>query len=121
VDALREDTLAQSAFGEWIVKHIVNWFAFSRGLQLGIERMEDIILVTGCDRTRSWTNVAFLGGQANAEGSYRVKVVERIDNSVQIQISSEHVMGGVLSHLPSQLYSLPPFAWVPTLGLLLRW
>ena len=94
VNARREDTLAQSAFGEWIVKHIDNLFAFSRELQLGIERMDEIILVTGCDCARSWTNVAFLGGQVNAKGSYGVRTVEGI------QFSSGHVPGGVLSHGP---------------------
>jgi hypothetical protein len=62
--------------------------------------MDEIILVTGCDCTRSWTNVAFLGGQVNARGSYGVRTVQRIDNSIQIQISPGHVAGGVLSHGP---------------------
>jgi hypothetical protein len=63
--------------------------------------MDEIILVTGCDRTRSWTNIAFLGGQVNAKGSYRVKTIEDIDNSIQkIQFSSGHVAGGVLGHGP---------------------
>jgi hypothetical protein len=56
------------------VKHIDSWFAFARKLGLGIEQMEEIILVTGCDRTRSWTNVAFLGGQADAQVSFGVRV-----------------------------------------------
>jgi len=45
VNACREDTLAKPAFGEWIVKQIDHCFAFARELQLGIEQMEDIILV----------------------------------------------------------------------------
>ena len=97
--ARREDTLAQSAFGEWIVKHVDDWFEFARELQLGIQRREEIILVTGCDRTRSWTNVAFLEGQVDAKGSYRVKAVESANN-VEVQYSSGHVAGGVLSHGP---------------------
>ena len=99
LDARREDTLAQSAFGEWIVKHIDDWFEFARELQLGIQRREGIILVTGCDRTRSWTNVAFLEGWVNANGSYKVKAVEGA-NDVEVQYSSGHVAGGVLKHGP---------------------
>jgi hypothetical protein len=99
VNARREDTLAQNAFGEWMVKHIDSWFAFAQKLQLGVEQMEEIILVTGCDRTRSWTNIAFLEGQVDAKGSYREKVVERADG-IEIQFSSGHVAGGVLSHGP---------------------
>jgi len=29
--------------------------------------MEDIILVTGCHRTKSWANAAFLGGYTDAQ------------------------------------------------------
>jgi len=46
VTARREGTLAQGDFGRWMVKHIDNWFAFSRKLGLGIENMEEVILVT---------------------------------------------------------------------------
>ena len=67
-------------FRDWIVKHIDRWFAFARERGLGIERMEEIILVTGCDHTRSWTNVAFFGSQhdgrvTHAQASFGVKVV----------------------------------------------
>jgi hypothetical protein len=82
------------------VKHIDSWFNFVRELQLGIDEMEEIILVTGCDRTKSWTNVAFWRGQANAKGSYGMKAVECADNSTEIQFSSGHVAGGVLNHGP---------------------
>ena len=55
------------------MKYIDNWFAFSRKLGLGIEQTEEIILVTGCDCTRSWTNVALLGNYANAQVSFGVQ------------------------------------------------
>ncbi len=41
--------------------------------------MEDIILVTGTHRTRSFTNVAFPGGQEDAQVSFRAKVDLRDD------------------------------------------
>jgi hypothetical protein len=100
LNARREDTLAQNAFGEWIVKHIDHWLAFAQELQRGVEHMEEIILVTGCDRTRSWTNIAFLEGRVDAKGSYKQNVVDRADGSVEVQFSSGHVPGGVLSHGP---------------------
>ena len=55
----REDTVAGGEFAEWMVKHIDCWFSFAKRLHPEIERMEDIILVTGCHRTKSWANVAF--------------------------------------------------------------
>jgi hypothetical protein len=61
--------------------------------------MEEIVLVTGCDRAKSWTNVTFLEGQVDANGSYKVKAVESA-NKVEVQFLSGHVTGGVLSHGP---------------------
>jgi hypothetical protein len=95
VTARREDTLAQGDFGRWIAKHIGSWFAFARGLGLGIEEMEEIILVTGCDRARSWTNVAFLGDQVDARVSFGVNV-EGPDTSINFQFLPENARGAVL-------------------------
>ena len=99
VTARREDTLAQGAFMRWIVKHIDNWFAFARRLELGIDNMEEIILVTGCDRTRSWTNVAFLEHQADAQVSFGVRV-EGPNTNINFQFSPENARGAVLRHGP---------------------
>jgi hypothetical protein len=74
VPARREDTVARGEFQEWITKHIDRWFAFSQSLGLGIERMEDIVLVTGCHRTRSYANVAFSGSQDGAQVTFDVRV-----------------------------------------------
>ena len=97
VNARREDTLAKSAFGEWIVNHIDRCFAFAQDFQPGIEQMEDIILVTGCDRTRSWTNIAFLGGGGNAEASFEEWVFRGPDNSIEIQFSTEYAIDAVIN------------------------
>jgi hypothetical protein len=82
-----------------MVKHIDQWFAFARQLELGIENMEEIVLVTGCDRTRSSTNVAFLepGVRADAQVSFGVKVAR---DRVDWQFSPEHVQGAVLNQGP---------------------
>ena len=81
-----------------MVKHIETWFAFARNLGL-VQQMEEIILVTGCDLTRSWTNVAFLGGEADAQVSFGSKV-ESPNASINFQSSPEHARGAVLHHGP---------------------
>jgi hypothetical protein len=63
IRAKATDTLASPDFGKWMVRNIDLWFDWARQLGLVIERMEDIVLVTGTHRTRSWTNVAFPGDQ----------------------------------------------------------
>ena len=79
------------------MKHIDSWFAFARNLGLGIQQMEEIVLVTGCDLTRSWTNVAFLGGEVDAQVSFGVKAE---DSSIKFQFSPENARGAVLCHGP---------------------
>ena len=79
------------------MKHIDSWPAFARKLGLGIDQMEDVILVTGCDRARSWTNVAFLGNQSDAQVLFGVKVE---GPSINFQFSPEHVRGAVLRQGP---------------------
>jgi hypothetical protein len=92
-----------------MVKHIDSWLAFARRLGLGIEEVEEIILVTGCDRTRSWTNVAFLGDQVDARVSFGVKV-EGPDTGINFQFSPENAQGAVFRHGPEgtvRLYNTP--------------
>ena len=84
VDAQREDPRARGDFGRWIVRHIDSWFAFARGLGIGIEQMEDIVLVTGLHLTRSWANVAFLEGDTSGRATLGVKVDNDSDHEVSI-------------------------------------
>jgi len=82
------------------VKNIDRCFAFARRLGLGVENMEEIILVTGCDRTMSWTNVAFLEGPVVAQASFKVKVVHSLDDNISIQFLRGHVEGALLNQGP---------------------
>ena len=102
VPAQRQDTIARGDFGQWIIKHIGIWFAFARRLGLGIEHMEDIILVTGCHRTRSWANVTFLESHTDAQASFGVDVAgaNGPDMNIKWRFSPEHVRGALLSWGP---------------------
>ena len=98
IQAKGENTVARTKFGKWIISHIDRWFAWARQLELGVERMEDIILVTGTHRTRSWTNAAFPGGQGGAQALFG----SRTDHqggvaSIHWQFSHEHNRGVVLN------------------------
>ena len=100
VAARREDTFAQAHFRTWIITHIDSWFNFTQQHGLGIA-MEDIVLVTGCHRTRSWSNIAFDEGQAGARVSFGVQVPGIHGTTVYWSVSNENVQGAVLSHGPS--------------------
>ena len=98
IKAKREDTVARTKFGRWLISHIDRWFAWARQRELGVNRMEDIILVTGTHRTRSCANVAFPGYHKDAQVSFRAKVDrsgDRVD--VNWQFSPERNRGADLN------------------------
>jgi hypothetical protein len=97
VQARREDTLARGNFRDHIIRHIGRWFAFAQQLGLGIDQMEDIILVTGRDLTSSCTNVAFLESQslAEARASFGVQVSDQV--GIRWSFSREHDLGALLN------------------------
>jgi hypothetical protein len=101
VPAKAENTVASADFGKWIISHIDRWFAWAKQRGLGVDRMEDIILVTGTHCTRSCTNVAFPGGQDDAQVSFGAKV-DRSGDGVAItwQFSHEQNRGVVLNDGP---------------------
>ena len=102
IEAKGENTIANTDFGKWIIKHIDRWFAWAQHLGLGVNRMDDIVLVTGTHRTRSCTNVAFPGGQGDAQASFGAKVDRRDDVvAVNWQFSHQRNRGVVLNRGPS--------------------
>ena len=101
VPAHRQDTIAQEAFGKWMVTHIDRWFAFARQRELGIEQMEELILVTGCDRARSWTNVAFSRNRPEAQVSFGVEVTHSPESRISWQVSPEQIRDAVFNQGPS--------------------
>ncbi|KAI9439551.1 hypothetical protein H4582DRAFT_2097746 [Lactarius indigo] len=98
IEATGENTVASADFGRWIIKPIDRWFVWARQLGLRIDRMEDIILVTGIHRTRSWTNVAFPGGQ-DAQASFGAKADHR-GGIVNWKFSHASSRGVVLNYGP---------------------
>ncbi|KAH9077276.1 hypothetical protein EDB83DRAFT_1692721 [Lactarius deliciosus] len=63
--------------------------------------MEDIVLVTGCHRTRSWSNIAFNDIQTDARLSLGVEVAGTLGASVNWRVSSHRIQGAVLAHRPN--------------------
>jgi hypothetical protein len=55
----REDVIHAKAFEYYIRDHVVDWFTWAQNNKLGVERMEDLILVTGCTLVTSWAAAAF--------------------------------------------------------------
>ena len=63
--------------------------------------MEDILLVTGCHRTRSSSNIVLYENQVNSQVSCGVQVPGIIGTTVNWQVSSQYTRGTMVNHGPS--------------------
>ncbi|KAH9165399.1 hypothetical protein EDB89DRAFT_2233439 [Lactarius sanguifluus] len=99
VTARREDTISLGHFRKWIIKHIDSWLAFAHELGVGIE-MEDIVLVTGCHRTKSWTNTVLNEVQTNLRLSLGVEVGAS-GASVRWESSNLQIQGATVCQGPN--------------------
>ena len=69
-DGLRKDVIRTKVFEEYIRDHVDSWFSMAQKHKL-VERMEDLILVTGCTLVTSWGAAAFVDSASDAELSMR--------------------------------------------------
>ena len=53
-----------------------SWFSFAQRRGLGVERIEDLILVTGCTLVTSWGAAAFLDSTLGAEVSLKTQALD---------------------------------------------
>jgi len=72
-DGLRRDVIRTKVFEDYIRDNVDNWFAFVQSYMLDVERMEDLILVSGCTLVTSWGAAAFSDRTFGAELSLRIR------------------------------------------------
>ena len=63
----REDAILTKAFEDYIRDHIVDWFIWAQNHKLGVERIEDLILVSGRTLVTSWAAAVFVDKTMEAE------------------------------------------------------
>ncbi|KAI9450046.1 hypothetical protein BJY52DRAFT_207256 [Lactarius psammicola] len=66
-DGYREDVIRTKAFEDYIRDHCEGWFAFAQRNSLDVQRMEDIILVSGCTLVTAWAAAAFVDSNLDSE------------------------------------------------------
>ncbi|TFY78952.1 hypothetical protein EWM64_g5059 [Hericium alpestre] len=95
--ANRTDTRNRGTYKTYLRTHCDRWFALTEMLGLGLHQ-EDIILVTGCDKTTSWATAAFVNREIQGRISLK-------DNNAQYnwgpdaddappQVEPARMMGG---------------------------
>ena len=100
------DIIRQKVFEDYIRDHVDNWFNWAQNNRLGVERMEDLILVSGCTSATSWASAAFVDSTPEAE----VSLTGRLPSNVGGSFAWGNVGGRVVyhnSHFDS--VSLSPF------------
>ena len=74
-DGHDEDVIRTKGFEDYIRDNVDTWFSFARRNHLGVDRMEDLILVTGCTLVTSWGVAAFIDNNSDAEFSLKSRFV----------------------------------------------
>jgi hypothetical protein len=89
--AEREDTIALGDFGKWLLNHVDDCMKIADDLGLGVNRMEDIILVTGHHLARSWVSVLFSGSRAG-----QVSFLSQVSGHSGVRLQERCATGGDL-------------------------
>jgi hypothetical protein len=63
----REDIIRTKVFEDYIRDHVDRWFNWAQNNKLGVERMEDLILVSGCTLVTSWAAATLVDNTFDAE------------------------------------------------------
>jgi hypothetical protein len=69
----REEVIRTKVFEDYIRDHVVSWFNWAQKNRLGVERMEELILVSGFTLVASWAAAAFVDDTADAKISLAIR------------------------------------------------
>ena len=69
-----KDVIRTGVFEKYIRDHVDRWFNWAQNNKLGVEHMEDLILVSGCTMTTSWAAAAFGDNSFEAEISLSSRI-----------------------------------------------
>ena len=90
----REDVIRTKVFEDYIRDHVDRWYNWAVHNNLGIERMEDLILVSGCTLVTSWAAAAFVDNAFDAE----ISLTSRTLSNVGTNFIWGNVRGRVVHH-----------------------
>ena len=89
-----EDGIRAQVFEDYIQAHVESWFTWARKNRLGVERVEDFILVSGCTLVTSWAAAKFVDDNMDAEISLACRTL----NNGGANFTWSNIRGRVLYH-----------------------
>ena len=87
----RQNIIRTKAFEDYIRDHVDEWFNWARNNKLGVERMEDLILVSGCTMVTSWAAAVFVDNTFKTEISLASRLLSNVGASFVWGNDREHV------------------------------
>jgi hypothetical protein len=89
-----EDAIRPKVFEKYIRNQVDKWFNWAQNNELGVERMEDLILVSGCTLVTSWAAAAFVDNTMDAE----ISLANTTLNNGGARFVWSNIRGHVLYH-----------------------
>ena len=89
-----EDVIRAQAFEDYIKDYLDSWFTWAQKNRLGVERVEELILVSGCTLVTSWAAAAFMDGTIDAE----ISLASRTLNNGGASFVWSNIRGRVFYH-----------------------
>jgi hypothetical protein len=89
-----EDVIRAQPFEDYIKYYVDSWFTWAQKNRLGVERVEDLILVSGCTLVTSWAAAAFVDDTMNG----KISLASRTLNNGGASFVWSNIRGSVLYH-----------------------
>ena len=89
-----EDVIRSQVFEGYIQGHVDSWLTWAQKNQLGVKRVEDLILVSGCTLVTSWAAAAFVDDTMDAE----ISLASRTFDNGGASFDWSNIRGRVLYH-----------------------
>jgi hypothetical protein len=95
---LRKDVILIKVFEDHMRDNVDNWFRWSKKMGLPVERMEDLILVTGCTLVTSWAAAVFDGDMSVDSDTTTLSLEARKSGKGGAQYYWRNIRGNVEYH-----------------------
>ena len=89
-----EDVIRAQVFEDYIQGYVNSWFTWAQKNRLGVERVEELILVSGCTLVTSWAAAAFVDDTMDAE----ITLASRTLNDGRASFVWSNIRGRVSYH-----------------------
>ena len=89
-----EDVIRSQVFEDYIQDYVDSWFTWAQKNRLGVKRVEDLILVSGCTLVTSWAAAAFVDDSMDAE----ISLASRTFDNGGASFVWSNIRGRVLYH-----------------------